>query len=141
MIRYYSLVRCHVDRFRGVEVGTEGDGFFARFDGPARAVACARAIRDGVQGLGLEVRSGAHTGEVEFIADDVTGMAVNIAARVSSLAADGEVLVSRTVKDLMVGSGLEFEERGVHELKGVPDSWHRKRSWSGTPTSCASAAR
>ena len=120
---YYGLVRRHVKRFRGTKVGTEGDGFFARFDGPARAVSCACAIRDGVEGLGLEIRAGVHTGEIEFIGDDVTGLAVHIGARVASLAADSEVLVSRTVKDLVVGSGLEFNDRGSHELKGVPDVW------------------
>ncbi len=120
---YYRLVRRHLERFRGLEVNTEGDGFFARFDGPARAVSCARAIRDGVQGLGLEIRAGLHTGEVELLEDDVTGLAVHIGARVSSLAADSEILVSRTVKDLVVGSGLEFDERGSHELKGIPDPW------------------
>jgi class 3 adenylate cyclase len=120
---YYGLARRHVERFRGIEVGTEGDGFFARFDGPARAVSCARAIRDGVEGLGLAVRAGLHTGEIEFIGEDVAGLAVHIAARVSAIASDGEVLVSRTVKDLVVGSKLEFTDRGVHELKGVPDTW------------------
>jgi class 3 adenylate cyclase len=120
---YYGLARRLVERFRGIEVGTEGDGFFARFDGPARAVACACAIRDGVQGLGLEVRAGLHTGEIELLEDNVTGLAVHIGARVAALAGESEVLVSRTVKDLVVGSGIEFSDRGIHKLKGVPDAW------------------
>lgn len=120
---YYGLVRRMLERFRGVEVDTEGDGFFARFDGPARAVACACTIRDSVQGLGLEVRAGLHTGEIELIEEKVTGLAVHIGARVESLAEKNEVLVSRTVKDLVVGSGIKFNERGNHKLKGVPDTW------------------
>ncbi len=120
---YYGLVRRSVDRFRGREVSTEGDGFIARFDGPARAVSCARVIREGVQGLGVEIRAGVHTGEIELRGDEVTGLAVHIGARVVALADGGEVLVSRTVKDLVVGSGIEFNDRGTHELKGVPDVW------------------
>ena len=120
---YYSLVRRHVARFRGLEVDAEGDGFFARFDGPARAVSCACAIRDGVQGLGLEIRAGVHTGEIELRGDEVTGLAIHIGARVAAIAGASEVLVSRTVKDLVVGSGLVFIDRGAHELKGVPDAW------------------
>ena len=108
---YYGLVRRCVERFRGQEVSTEGDGFIARFDGPARAVSCACAIRDGVQGLGIEIRAGVHTGEIELHGDDdVTGLAVHIGARVVALAEGGEVLVSRTVKDLVVGSGIEFSD-------------------------------
>jgi pimeloyl-ACP methyl ester carboxylesterase/class 3 adenylate cyclase len=117
---YYGLVRRCVERFRGEEVSTEGDGFIARFDGPARAVSCARAIREGVRGLGVEIRAGVHTGEIELRGDEVTGLAVHIGARVVALADCGEVLVSRTVKDLVVGSGIEFSDRGTHELKGVP---------------------
>jgi class 3 adenylate cyclase len=120
---YYDLVRRHLARFRGAEVDAEGDGMFMRFDSPARAVACAVAIRDGVQGLDLAIRAGVHTGEVELRGDEVTGLAVHIAARVLALGEPGEVLVSRTVKDLVVGSGIAFAERGVHELKGVPDAW------------------
>jgi pimeloyl-ACP methyl ester carboxylesterase len=120
---YYSLVRRHLARFRGIEVDTGGDGVFMRFDSPARAVSCARAIRDGVQGLGLEIRAGIHTGEIELRGDDVTGLAIHIAARVVALAGASEVLVSRTVKDLVVGSGLGFVDRGAHVLKGVPGSW------------------
>jgi class 3 adenylate cyclase len=122
--RYYALARRCVDRFRGHEVSTEGDGFLARFDGPARAVCCARAIRDGVQGLGIDIRAGVHTGEIELHGNEVSGLAVHIAARVVGRAAAREVLVSRTVKDLVVGSGIAFVDRGRHELKGVPDVWH-----------------
>jgi pimeloyl-ACP methyl ester carboxylesterase len=120
---YYGLIRRCVERFRGHEVSTEGDGFIARFEGPARAVSCARAIREGVQGLGVEIRAGVHTGEIELRGDEVTGLAVHIGARVVALAGPGEVLVSRTVKDLVVGSGIQFSDRGTHELKGVPDTW------------------
>jgi pimeloyl-ACP methyl ester carboxylesterase len=121
--RYYALVRRSVEQFRGVEVNTEGDGFIARFDGPARAVSCARAVRDGAQGLGIDVRTGVHTGEIELHGDDIHGLAVHICARIVALARGGEILVSRTVKDLVVGSGIEFRERGTHHLKGVPDAW------------------
>jgi class 3 adenylate cyclase len=100
-----------------------GDGFLASFDGPARAIRCASAVRDEVAGLGIEVRAGIHTGEVELIGDDVGGMAVNIGARIGALADPGEVLVSSTVRELVVGSGLEFEERGVEKLKGAPGEW------------------
>ena len=117
-------VRSELARFRGVEVKTTGDGFLARFDGPARAVGCAQAIADDVRTLGIEIRAGCHTGEVELLDDDLGGIAVHIGARVAALAGAGEILVSRTVKDLVVGSGLVFEDRGEHELKGVPDRWH-----------------
>jgi class 3 adenylate cyclase len=120
---YYSLARRQIERFRGIEVGTEGDGIFARFDGPARAVFCARAIRDGVKDLGFKIRAGLHTGEIELRDNDLSGLAIHIGARVGALAAADEVLVSRTVKDLVVGSGLQFSDRGTHELKGVPDVW------------------
>lgn len=120
---YYALVRRSIERFRGVEVSTEGDGFIARFDGPARAVSCARAIREGAHGLGIEVRAGVHTGEIELHGDEISGLTVHIGARVVALAGGSEVLVSRTVKDLVVGSGIEFSDRGTHELKGVPDTW------------------
>jgi class 3 adenylate cyclase/pimeloyl-ACP methyl ester carboxylesterase len=112
-----------VERFRGRMIKGTGDGVLATFDGPARGVLCARAIHDGVRNLGIEVRSGLHTGECELIGDDVGGIAVHTAQRVSSLAGPGETLVSRTVTDLVAGSGLEFEDRGEHELKGVPGSW------------------
>jgi pimeloyl-ACP methyl ester carboxylesterase len=119
-----ALVRHELERFRGREVKTIGDGFLATFDGPARAVTCAGAIRDRVQGLGISVRAGVHTGECEMIGDDIAGVAVNIAARISALARTDEVLVSRTVTDLVYGSGIEFEDRGFAELKGVPETWH-----------------
>ncbi len=120
---YYALVRRSVERFRGKEVSTEGDGFIARFDGPARAVSCARVVRDGATGLGIEVRAGVHTGEIEIHDEEIHGLAVHIAARVVAHAEAGEVLVSRTVKDLVVGSGIGFSDRGIHELKGVPEAW------------------
>jgi class 3 adenylate cyclase len=117
------LVRRELARERGREVKTVGDGFLATFDGPARAIRCARAVREAVRPLGVEARAGLHTGECELLGDDIAGMAVHIAARVSAAAAPGEVLVSSTVKDLVVGSGLEFADRGAHELKGVPGEW------------------
>jgi class 3 adenylate cyclase len=118
-------VRRQLARYGGDEIDTAGDGFFALFDGPARAVRCAVAIVEGVQRLGLEVRAGVHTGEVERrTAGNVAGMAVHIGARIAALAAPSEVWVSSTVKDLVVGSGLQFADRGSHHLKGVPDEWH-----------------
>lgn len=108
---------------RGVAFKHTGDGIAATFDGPARAISCARAIRDALRGIGLQIRAGLHTGEIERRGDDVSGMAVHIAARVVQLAEEGEVLVSRTVKDLVVGSGLQFVERGDYELQGVSDKW------------------
>jgi pimeloyl-ACP methyl ester carboxylesterase len=120
---HHGVVRGALDRFRGREVDTAGDGFLATFDGPARAIRCAGAIVQGVRGLGLEVRAGLHTGECELAGDDVRGIAVHIGARVAALAGPGEVLVSSTVKDLVVGSGIEFEDRGEHALKGVPGAW------------------
>jgi class 3 adenylate cyclase len=104
-------------------VKTLGDGFLATFDGPARAVTCAKAIRDAAAQMDIDIRAGLHTGQVDLRGDDVSGMAVHIAARVEALAGPGEVLASRTVVDLIVGSGVEFEDRGDHELKGVPGSW------------------
>ena len=120
---HHELVRRELARARGQEVDTAGDGFFAAFDGPARAVRCAQAIARGVQELGIDVRSGLHTGECELADGKVTGIAVNTGARVAAHAGPGEVLVSSTVKDLVAGSGLEFEDRGVHELKGIPGEW------------------
>jgi class 3 adenylate cyclase len=114
-----SIVRRQLERYRGREVDTAGDGFFATFDGPARAVRCATSIRDAVGALGLEVRAGVHTGECELDGDKVRGVAVHTGARVSALAQPGEVLVSGTVRDLVSGSGLAFEDRGEHALKGV----------------------
>ena len=116
-------MRGHLERARGRAVKHTGDGFLATFDGPARAVRCARAISDAVRQLGIEIRAGLHTGECELIGDDVGGIAVHIGARVSALAGPNEVLVSSTVKDLVVGSGIEFEDRGTHALKGLPDAW------------------
>jgi class 3 adenylate cyclase len=116
-------VRRELARFGGQEVKTVGDGFVATFDGPARAVQCARAIAESVHRLGLEIRAGVHTGEVELLDGDIGGIAVHIAARVSALAAPGEVLVSRTVKDLVAGSGISFLDRGTHTLKGITEDW------------------
>jgi class 3 adenylate cyclase len=116
-------VRDALGRFGGLEVKTLGDGFLVSFDGPARGIRCAQAIVDSSERLGIRVRAGLHTGECEVMGDDLGGIAVHIAARVSALAEPSEVLVSRTVKDLVAGSGIEFAERGCHELKGVPDSW------------------
>jgi class 3 adenylate cyclase len=121
--RHDTAVRRQLDRYRGTEVKTVGDGFLATFDGPARAIQCALAVRQNVQPLGLDVRAGLHTGEVERRGEDVGGIAVHIGARVAALAGAGEVLASSTVKDLVVGSGIEFESRGSHTLKGVPDEW------------------
>jgi class 3 adenylate cyclase len=118
-----AIVRSQLARFRGREVNTSGDGFLAMFDGPQRAIRCAMAIRDAVQALGIEVRAGLHTGECEVRGDDIGGIAVHIGARVSALAGPNDVLVSSTLRDLVIGSGLEFEERGAHELKGVPGEW------------------
>jgi class 3 adenylate cyclase len=120
---HHAQVRKQLDRFRGQEIDTAGDGFFATFDGPARAVQCAAAIRDAVRSLGLEIRAGVHTGEVELTDGRATGIAVHLGARVAGLAGSGEVLVSSTVKDLVAGSGITFEERGTHLLKGVPGEW------------------
>ncbi len=117
------LIRAQLARYRGREIDTAGDGFFALFDGPARGVRCASAICTSMRGLGVEVRAGLHTGEVQANGGSVAGIAVAIGARVGALAGDGEVLVSSTVKDLVVGSGLEFQDRGMHTLKGVPDEW------------------
>lgn len=129
--RWRHLLECHdavvrrqLGVHRGREVKTMGDGFLATFDGPARAIRCACAIRNELRGIGIEVRAGIHTGEVELIGDDVSGMAVNIGARIGTLADGGEVRVSSTVKELVVGSGLKFAERGEHTLKGAPGEWH-----------------
>ena len=115
--------RAEIERHRGIYIHTTGDGLLATFDGPARAVRCARAIGEGVRPLGIEIRAGCHTGEVELVGAMVQGVAVHIGARVAALAGDGDVLVSSTVKDLVAGSGLSFEDAGEHELKGVPDRW------------------
>jgi|GraSoiStandDraft_49_1057285.scaffolds.fasta_scaffold24260_2 class 3 adenylate cyclase len=120
---HHMAVRRELARFRGEELDTAGDGFFAVFDGPARAISCARSIVTAVGELGLDVRAGVHTGECEVHEGKVAGIAVSMGARVSAAAAPGEVLVSSTVKDLVAGSGIRFEERGTHELKGVPGEW------------------
>jgi class 3 adenylate cyclase len=121
--RHHALVRGHLDRFRGRELDTAGDGFFATFDGPVRAIRCAGAITKAVDDLGLQVRAGLHTGECEVVGEKLAGIAVNIGARVAARAGPGEVLVSQTVRDLVAGSGIAFEDRGVAELKGVPGEW------------------
>lgn len=120
---FYARVRRQIRQFRGVEVGTVGDGVLATFDGPARGIRCAHSIADAVRAIGLELRAGLHTGECEVIGTDIGGIAVHTAARVAALAAAGEVLVSHTVKDLVAGSGIPFEPRGTHVLKGVPGEW------------------
>jgi pimeloyl-ACP methyl ester carboxylesterase len=117
--RHHTLVRQQLTRFDGREIDTAGDGFLATFDGPARAIRCGYAIESGLRGLGLEVRAGVHTGECELFAEKVAGLAVHTGARIASQARPGEVLVSRTVKDLVAGSGIRFDDRGEHELKGV----------------------
>jgi class 3 adenylate cyclase len=121
--RHHATVRALLARYRGREIDTAGDGFFASFDGPARAVRCAEAAVEAVRPLGIEIRAGLHTGEVETIGDKVGGIAVNIGARIGGMARASEVLVSQTVKDLVAGSRLEFEDRGEHVLEGVPEAW------------------
>ncbi len=121
--RHHSLVRRQLDAFGGTEIDTAGDGFFASFEGPLRAIRCARAIAESVRSLGVEVRAGLHTGECERVDGKIGGLAVNIGARVAAAAGPGELLVSSTVKDLVAGSAVEFDDRGTHELKGVPSEW------------------
>ena len=123
MATHDRVVRGQLERHRGKEVKTLGDGFLATFDGPGRAIRCARAAQAEVARLGLEMRAGLHTGEREVIDSDIGGIAVNIGSRVGALAGPGEVLVSSTVKDLVAGSGIDFEDHGSHELKGVPGEW------------------
>ena len=118
-----AVVRAQLARFRGREVNTSGDGFLAAFDGPQRAIRCAMAIRDAVHAIGIEVRAGLHTGEVEIRGDDIGGIAVHIGARVSTHAGPDDVVVSSTLRDLVIGSGLKFDDRGAHQLKGVPGEW------------------
>jgi class 3 adenylate cyclase len=125
--QHHRAVRTLLARYRGQEIDTAGDGFFASFDGPARAVRCAQAIIEAVRPLGLEIRAGLHTGEIQTVGDKIGGLAVNIGARVGSTAQASEVLVSQTVKDLTAGSGLTFEDAGEHELKGIPDRWRLYR--------------
>jgi class 3 adenylate cyclase len=121
--RHHAAVRAMLARYRGTEVDTAGDGFFATFDGPARAVRCAEAIVEAVRTVGVEIRAGVHTGELQTIDGKVGGMGVVIGARIGALASASEILVSQTVKDLVAGSGLVFADAGEHELKGVPDRW------------------
>lgn len=126
--RHHAIVRGMLARYRGTEIDTAGDGFFASFDGPARAIRCGRAIADAVTSLGLEIRAGIHTGEVETIDGKLGGLAVVIGARIGAAAKPSEVLVSQTVRDLVAGSGLGFEDRGEHEFKGVPERWRLYRA-------------
>jgi len=121
---WHSVMRKELAAFRGREVDTAGDGLFATFDGPARAIRCACSVRERVHALGLQVRTGLHTGECELVGDGVVGIAVHIGARIAAMAGPDEVLVSSTVRDLVAGSGLQFVDRGTHSLKGVPDDWH-----------------
>jgi pimeloyl-ACP methyl ester carboxylesterase len=121
--RHDELLRRYLQRYRGREIKSTGDGFLAAFDGPARAVRCAQAFAEAVGALGLQIRAGVHTGEVEQRGADIGGVAVHVGARIAALAGPGEVLASRTVKELVAGSGLEFAERGEHELRGVPGTW------------------
>jgi class 3 adenylate cyclase len=123
LAQHHALVRRELARFRGEEKDTAGDGFFATFDGPARAIRCAQAVVDGVGAIGLELRAGVHTGECELHDGKLAGIAVSVGARVAAVAGGGEVLVTSTVRDLVSGSGIEFEERGERELKGVPGAW------------------
>ena len=131
LARHHEVVRALIGRYRGREVDTAGDGFLATFDGPARAIHCATSIVDAVRDLGLEIRAGLHTGECELMDGKVSGIAVHVGARVGAMAGASEVLVSSTVKDLVAGSGLVFEDAGEHELKGVPDRWRLYRVMSG----------
>ena len=121
--RHDKLTRREIGRFGGREIKSLGDGFFAAFDGPGRALRCARAITEEAHRIGIEVRCGLHTGECEVRDNDLAGIAVHIGARIGGLAQPGEVLVSTTVKDLVIGSGIGFRDRGIHSLKGVPEQW------------------
>jgi class 3 adenylate cyclase len=121
--RHHDTIRAQLVRFRGHELDTAGDGFFAKFDGPARAIRCATAAVDAVRSIGIDIRAGVHTGECEFIGDKLGGIAVHIGARVAGAAGANEVLVSSTVKDLVAGSGIQFGDRGEHQLKGVAGTW------------------
>ena len=123
-------VRRNLERYRGREIDTAGDGFFGSFDGPARAVRCAQGVGSEVSVLGISIRAGVHTGEVEVIGGKVGGIAVHIGARVAGEAGAGEVVVSSTVKDLVAGSGIRFEDRGLRTLRGVPGDWHLFRAFA-----------
>lgn len=124
---HHARVRGILTRYRGTEIDTAGDGFLATFEGPARAVRCASALVESLQGIGLHIRAGVHAGECELVEGKVRGIAVHTGARVAGLAGPDEVLVSQTVKDLVAGSGLVFEDAGEHELKGIPDRWRLYR--------------
>jgi class 3 adenylate cyclase len=124
LAEHYRIVRRQLDLSGGREIKTVGDGILATFDSPARGIRCASAIRDDSRALGIELRAGLHTGEIELQPNDIAGLAVHIGARISALASAGEVLTSATVKDLVAGSGIAFDDRGAHELKGVPGVWH-----------------
>jgi class 3 adenylate cyclase len=126
--RHHATVRALLRRYRGEEVSTAGDGFFATFDGPGRAVRCAHAIVNAMQPLGIEIRAGLHTGELERMGDNIGGVAVHIGARIGALAGPSDVVVSSTVRDLVVGSGLTFADLGSHALKGVHEEWRLYRS-------------
>jgi class 3 adenylate cyclase len=119
-----GAIREQVRRFKGKEINTTGDGFVVSFDGPARAIRCAQAINEAMRPVGLDLRMGLHTGECEVRGEDLGGLAVHIAARIGALATSQEILVSSTLKDLVIGSGIEFTERGSQDLKGVPGSWN-----------------
>src|SRR6185437_1912734 len=121
--RHDVMVRSQLDRFEGLEINTTGDGFVACFDGPARAIRCAQAIVSGTPELGMQVRAGIHTGECERRGEDLAGIAVHVAARVAAMARPDEVLVTRTVRDLVAGSGIDFDDRGEHPLKGISGRW------------------
>jgi class 3 adenylate cyclase len=123
LTRHHEVIRREITRYRGREVDTAGDGLFATFDGPARAIRCADAIRSGLRDLQLDVRVGVHTGECELVGEKPAGIAVHTGARIAAAAAAGEILVSSTVRDLVAGSGISFEDRGMHALKGVPEEW------------------
>jgi class 3 adenylate cyclase len=123
LTRHHALVRKELASFRGKEIDTAGDGFLATFDGPARAVGCACRIRDAMRSLGIEIRAGLHTGEIELSGDQVRGIAVHTGARIAAAAQAGEILVSSTITDLVSGSGIRFEDRGLHALKDIPRQW------------------
>jgi class 3 adenylate cyclase len=132
--RHHDIVRRELVRFRGHEVNTAGDGFLATFEGPARGIRCAQSIRESLRGIGLEIRAGLHTGEVEIMGEGIGGIAVHIGARVAATAVSGEILVSSTVKDLVAGSSLTFEDRGSHRFKGVHDEWRLFAAVAGAVT-------
>jgi len=136
--KHDHMARRQVERFRGRVVKFTGDGVLAMFDGPARAVRCAAALRDGAEDLGVDVRAGLHTGEIEMRGEDIGGIAVHIAQRICSAAASREIVASSTVKDLVAGSGLAFADRGVHQLRGVPDQW---RAFAGSASTAEGRKR